>query len=100
MTTDRPLDELTAEDFLAVKGEQFRLTAAQLDLELAQVTQYSGGFPSTARPPFSVLFHGPLQPVLPQAIYRLENEQLGGLELFIVPLGPEQGAMRYEAVFG
>jgi|ERR1700683_2151163 hypothetical protein len=100
MASDRPLDELTADDFLATKGEQFRLATAQLDLKLVEVTRYSAGHPGSVRAPFSVLFHGPIQPVLPQAIYRLENERLGALELFIVPLGPEQDAMRYEAVFG
>jgi len=100
MTTERPLNELTADDFMAVKGEQFRVATARLDLGLAEVTRFSGGVPGSARASFSVVFHGPLQPVLPQAIYRLENEQLGALELFIVPIGPEQDAMRYEAVFG
>jgi hypothetical protein len=44
---------------------------------------------------------------MPQSIYRLENEQLGALELFIVPIGPAPAAagqaptaMRYEVVFG
>jgi hypothetical protein len=100
MTTGRSLDELTAEDFIGVKGQQFRLAAAAFDLELTEITQYSGGLPGSVRAPFSVLFHGPLQPILPQAIYRLENKRLGALELFIVPLGPKQDAMRYEAVFG
>ena len=108
MTTERPLNELTAEDFHAVQGELFRLAVAQvnpqlnleLDLELIEVTRLGGGLPGAGRAPFSVLFHGPLEPVLPQAIYGLENERLGPLELFIVPIGPMAGAMRYEAVFG
>jgi hypothetical protein len=100
MTSGRSLDELTADDFLAVKGERFGLTTAGFNLELAEVTHGAGGSPRGSRAPFSVLFHGPLQPVLPQAIYRLENERLGAIELFIVPIGPEQGSMRYEAVFG
>ena len=45
---------------------------------------------------------------MPQGIYRLEHEQLGTLEFFIVPVGPPEAAdseaagtaMRYEAVFG
>jgi hypothetical protein len=36
---------------------------------------------------------------LQQHIYRLEHEQLGALALFLVPLGPEQGRMRYGAIF-
>jgi hypothetical protein len=37
--------------------------------------------------------------VLPQRTYDFRNERLGSFELFIVPIGPEDGAMRYEAVF-
>jgi hypothetical protein len=54
-----------------------------------------------------VLFNGPLEPVLPQGIYRLEHEQFGSVELFLVPVGPQTAspgkaptAMGYEAVFG
>jgi hypothetical protein len=69
-------------------------------LELARVTgpgQTSGG---EARQAFSLLFLGPLSPqYLVQHTYRLEHEQMGTLEIFLVPLGPENGRMRYEAIF-
>ena len=42
---------------------------------------------------------GPLEPVLPQAIYDLEHDALGHLDLFLVPIGPSQGGMRYQASF-
>jgi hypothetical protein len=48
---------------------------------------------------FSLLFRGPLEPVFPQCIYRLSHATLGGIELFLVPLGPDGQGMRYEAVF-
>lgn len=78
------------------------------EVELVDVTEYAADPPGTLRAPFSVLFHGPLEPVLSQGIYRLEEERLGTLELFVVPIGPDepaahQGAptaMRYEVVFG
>jgi hypothetical protein len=37
--------------------------------------------------------------VLPQAIYDLEHDALGHLDLFLVPIGPSQGGMRYQASF-
>jgi hypothetical protein len=37
--------------------------------------------------------------VLPQRIYRLEHEQMGPLELFIVPVGPDGDGLGYEAIF-
>ena len=48
---------------------------------------------------FAVLFRGPQQPILPQAIYRLEHPRMGSLDLFLVPIGPDDTGMRYEAVF-
>ena len=81
--------------------------AVSFEAELVDVTEHAASADGSFRIPFSVLFHGPLEPVVPQGIYRLENEQLGTFELFIVPVGPsepatrrEAPAMRYEAVFG
>jgi hypothetical protein len=116
VSTGRSLQTLTAEDFRASQGTRFRLTAGSpgagspvsVDTELAEVTEHPSGVPGSLRTPFSVLFHGPLQPVMPQGIYRLEHDRLGTLELFIVPVGPDEpsapgqapAVMRYEAVFG
>jgi Domain of unknown function (DUF6916) len=113
---DRSLQTLTAGDFRPHQGTRFRLTggsrpgsfAASIEAELVEVTDHAGSAPGTFRTPFSVLFYGPLEPVMPQGIYRVEHKQLGTMELFIVPLGPDEPrapgqaptAMRYEAVFG
>jgi hypothetical protein len=48
---------------------------------------------------FSLLFRGPLAPVLPQCIYRLTHDTLGSMEIFLVPVGPDGEGMQYEAVF-
>ena len=36
---------------------------------------------------------------LPQATYTLNHVQLGQLELFIVPMGPQKEGMLYEVIF-
>jgi len=51
------------------------------------------------REPFSLVFRGPKEPLLPQRIYRFEHGSLGDLDIFIVPIGPDDEGMRYEAVF-
>jgi hypothetical protein len=111
------VETLTAEDLRDLTGTSFLLTAGSpestspitLELELIEVTGSSANAPPDApRAPFSLLFHGPLQPVMPQAIYRLKNAKLGEFELFIVPVGPAvpnasgqpSAAMRYEVIFG
>lgn len=50
--------------------------------------------------PFSLVFTGPAAPILDQEIHRLEHDELGSLDIFLVPIGYDQaGSMRYEAVF-
>ncbi|HYF65321.1 MAG TPA: hypothetical protein VD886_21010 [Herpetosiphonaceae bacterium] len=55
-----------------------------------------------SRQAFSLVWRGPGQPILPQAIYELTHPSFDQpLELFLVPLGPDGSApgMRYEAIF-
>ncbi|MBB2488239.1 hypothetical protein H5407_23675, partial [Mitsuaria sp. WAJ17] len=51
------------------------------------------------RQPFSLLFEGPPQPVLPQRIYRISHPQLDAMEIFLVPVGRSESATQYEAIF-
>ena len=54
-----------------------------------------------SRQPFSLIWRGPQQPILPQQIYRLSHPDFVQLEVFLVPIGPDPAtkAMRYEAIF-
>jgi hypothetical protein len=70
-----------------------------ISLELVNVTEAGPPSRPDVRTPFSLHFLGPVSPrYLRQHIYRFEHEQMGMLDLFIVPLGPENGRMRYEAI--
>lgn len=96
------LSELTHESFAKELGTSFQLDygpEAPLRLELIEATPGKQNSVGARRVPFSLLFRGPQQPVLPQKIYPLEHERLGRLEIFIVPLGPDGEGMRYEAIF-
>jgi hypothetical protein len=90
------LDALTAADFEPHLNDRFRLVADEAEpfaLELVEVTEIErepGG-----RAPFSLVFQGGPDPPLPQRIYRVEHEQLGTIEIFLVPIAAD----RYEAVF-
>ena len=53
----------------------------------------------TLRQPFSVFFRGPLEPVLAQQLLRIENSTFGELSLFLVPIGPDENGMLYDASF-
>lgn len=49
--------------------------------------------------PFSLVLRGPRTPVLPQGIYALRHPRLGLIEIFLVPVGQDAQATRYEALF-
>jgi hypothetical protein len=94
---------LAFEDFEPRVGDRFALSLDGLDgaaLTLSEAQLYSerhqrqGG-----RPPFSLIFLGPGEFVLPQQIYALRHDALGELEIFLVPVGRDAEGVRYQAVF-
>jgi hypothetical protein len=93
------LGALTAETFAPLRGESFRIApgdAPEFEVELVEVDEGGAG---ASRTQFSLLFRGGPDPPLPQRIYRVEHEELGPLDIFLVPLGPDDVGQRYEAVF-
>lgn len=100
----------TAESFRPAVGSRFRVAApgAPIDLELIELTPSPPRDEVEARrraaagiraEPFTLLFRGPREPLLAQGIQRLEHERLGTLEIFLVPIRPDEGGPLYEAVF-
>jgi hypothetical protein len=90
---------LTIDDFAPRRGKAVRVKAAGgqvLEMKLVEVQ----ALPSSVREggAFRLEFHGPLQPILPQATYRFDLGGEGG-DIFIVPLGQTPQATRYEAIF-
>lgn len=96
------LDQLTAEDFRACLHGHFQLTAPGVDasweLSLAEVSDIGDGSGPRAQP-FSLIFRAPAGVYLPQQIYRLQNEDMGAMELFLVPLQPDAEGGRLQAIF-
>jgi len=101
--SDRGLESLGDGDFAPLVGEVFRLdlpSGERLLLRLVAVTPFGDAPRSGAgRRGFSLVWRSELPGHLPQAIYALEHDQLGRLSLFLVPIGPREGGMCYEAVF-
>lgn len=97
------LDKLTKDDFAKCLNQTFRIhleDGEPIDTELAEVR---GLVPPDDDPdrrqPFSLIFEGPLDAPLRQGTYRLENETLGDLGVFVVTVGPYKEKMRHEVVF-
>jgi hypothetical protein len=97
------LDKLQCSDFLPHVGQKFSVRldgVAPTEMELASASELGAARQAGARRPFSLIFLGPAgSQYLLQGTYRLEHPQMEALDLFIVPLGPQQGRMRYEAIF-
>jgi hypothetical protein len=99
------LDQVTRSDFAQCVGQHFQIGCGgqAVAAELAAVTGL--GYKSAddrnrgERESFSLLFHAPKQWRYPQCIYHLSHPQLGELDVFLVPLGPDERGMRLEAIF-
>jgi len=96
------LEAVAHDTFQERVGERFTLSGPggeTAELELAEVTP-RGQAPEEGggRQAFSLLFAGPIEPVFEQRVYRLDNDHLGSMELFLVALGPRDGRMEYEAI--
>lgn len=70
------------------------LEVAAIDVRARRRTQVP------KRAPFSLFFLGPREPILPQGMYTLRNEEVSFESLFIVPIGRDETGTEYEAVFG
>jgi len=102
------LRQLTVTTCAAYVGKPFHVlfdNQTPLTLELIAATPFSKleadaePAPGQGRIPFSLIFRGPQSSVLPQRTYLLSNETLGEFPLFLVPIGPDDAGMRYEAAF-
>src|ERR1700730_3101865 len=93
---------LSYDIFVQRAGEIFGIAfdSVAIDLELIEcrrLTPHPSG--KDTREPFALTLRGPGRPVLPQRIYALRNERMGEVEIFLVPIGPDEKGMRYEAIF-
>jgi hypothetical protein len=97
-----PLDRLEHADFARLVGSVFRLAlpgGGTLELTLLEASEHRQLPAPGRRAGFSLVFRSGESGHLGQSIYRLEHEEMGVLELFLVPIGPREGGMCYEAVF-
>lgn len=99
------LDQLTPADFNPRIGEVFRLAPEEgdaVDAVLTEVTEQGAAPGEGQRAPFSVLFTAPAGSTAPQGTFTVDNDGLGSLELFLVPVQHDAAAdgVPYEAVFG
>lgn len=98
------LEQMTISTFRGLEGTTFRLNyggATPLDLHLTNVAALPviDARDGLRAEPFSLEFHSDGSSYALQGTYRLAHDQLGEFDLFIVPLGPADGGMNYQAIF-
>jgi hypothetical protein len=103
------LNELTFERAKALEGTLFQVEApdgTSLPMRLDEVLPFEtpqrrrrAAEPARKREPFSLYFVGPVDPVLPQAMYTFRSEALTLKTMFIVPIAQNADGTDYEAVF-
>lgn len=91
------LDQLTHGDFEPLTGQVFQCGEVSLTLHSAGLLGHKR--PEIAREPFSLVFRGPQGLRAAQGIYRLQNETLGELEIFITQVADGPQGSEFEAVF-
>lgn len=93
------LDQISKAQFVEALHTNFHLeidSTHKLDLELIEVTEKRS---TQSQEQFSLLFQGPLSIQLGQNTWPLAHEQLGQLDLFLVPVVRDQQGIYYEAFF-
>lgn len=93
------LDQLTCAQCEPLVGQPFTCSDPVFAITLAEAVVLGAARPGVERQPFALRFHGAPALRLPQQVYRLENAQLGPLDIFIVQTGADTQASHFEAIF-
>lgn len=92
-------DVLTIDMFEGELNTKFRMhygDSQSAELQLISVNDVGS---SERQKQFSLVFLAPYEAPISQAIYRVDHDKLGNLDLFLVPIGRDADGVRYEAIF-
>ena len=94
------LSMLTRESFSPYLNQKFQIEAdgAAVEAELLEIKE-SGTAAAGRRQPFSLTFRAAGNTVFPQRIYTVRHNDLGSLDIFLVPVGVDPAGVLYQAVF-
>ncbi len=92
----------TKKDYEGLIGTTFLLPLeeGELVLTLTEVSHVTAEKTEEGQSePFSIIFESTLEDHVEQGTYTLTHQELGEVLIFIVPIGPADAGMRYEAIF-
>lgn len=94
--------EITPETFTPHVNTTFRVQneGATFELELTEVEPHKQGPPTEGmRRPFTLIFKGPKDHVLPEGLHQLQNSATGPLPLYVIPIISMGDCQSYQVVF-
>jgi len=91
--------QLTIETFQQNLRTKFRVSRQAADPVTLDLVNVQAGQSTSSQQQFSVLLSGPAADGLGQGTFRMEHEQMGVVDLFIVPVERHGEQIRYQAVF-
>ena len=93
---------LQIQSFAGAANQLFELSLGEssMSLTLIEVKPLpSRPFAGMLRDPFSLMFKSASPVILPQRQYRLRNESVGIVDLFLVPVARARDGICYQALF-
>ena len=92
-------DSISFGDFAEHVNAQFTVATAQGSVTL-ELTEVAVGNPVEGfRQPFSLIFAGPIDPVLAEGIHTLSNSATGSLDIYLIPVASMGERQSYQAIF-
>ncbi len=89
-------DRIKKEEFQSAVNSEFRVEGEGVALSLLQIRE---GRSTERIEQFSLMFRGPLEPMLKQGTRHVSHPALGEMDLFLVPVGATPEGVEYEAAF-
>jgi len=95
------LNEIPLEAFSAIVGQTVRVSSGEhyIDAEVTQAQILANPSPRAQAPFFVIVRHNGATRAINQGIYQIAHPNLGTLDLFLVPIGPDAQGMCYEITF-
>ena len=94
------LAKVQCADFAPCVNQDFEIATNSAPLVLRLFAASAQTAPEGAtRDPFTLTFRGAPELRLPQGIYRMNNAQVGEMEIFLVQIAANQTSSTFEAVF-
>ena len=99
-STKTMTESISHENFSGHLNASFRIDVAETSLELELVEVEVGkSIDPSLREPFTLIFQGPKDSILPEGIYNVSNDGAGSFDLYIIPIVSPGDLQSYQVIF-